>query len=276
MDARGRFSHDQLRFEPDFMRIRLVGVLDTFDEHLRGGPTHLVERLAYSSEAWIEVLSHDDVVEADDRDVAWTTETGVLDSANGADGGGVVEAKHRGEVACVREQLSHWLVAELWRPEILLEVDAKFRSNRNPELVRYAEDRLPAGFGIERVALSLHESDLAVAQFVEVLKSLSGSEVVIEQNVGDTGLLAVGGDAYNRQRDVYGQLRINEQEAIDAAAHKELLVLFPEIGTSQMTDREIKEPFLKKILLDPKHDASKVALAEFWDDDADGVGKSGA
>ena len=192
------------------MGISEVRALDTFDEHLCGGPTHLVERLAYGGEAWIEVLSYHDVVKSDDGDIARTAKTGVLNSANGANGGRIVEAKQCGEVACVCEQFSDGLVAEFGRPEILLQIDAKFRANRNSELIRYAEDRLPAGFRVERVALTLHESYLAVAQFVEVVKSLSCSKVVIEQNVGDTGLFAVGRDAYYRWCDAYWQFGVDQ------------------------------------------------------------------
>ena len=98
MDAYGRFSHDEFGCKADVVGIGFVGALDTFDEELCGGCTHLIEGLAHGGEARVEVFGDDDVVESDDGDVVRTGEAGVLNGADRSDGGGVVEAEEGGEV----------------------------------------------------------------------------------------------------------------------------------------------------------------------------------
>ena len=87
------------------------------DEQLGGGDTHLVEGLAHGGEAGVEVLGDDDVVEADDGDVAGAGEAGVFNGADGADGSGVVEAEDGGEVAGAGEEITNGRIAELGGPE---------------------------------------------------------------------------------------------------------------------------------------------------------------
>ncbi len=99
---------------------------------------------------------------------------------------------------------------------------------------------------------------------------------MIEHDVGDAGIPAVRGDADDGDRDVEGELRIDEEKAIDASAHEELLILVFEIGLAEMADGEVEKAFLEKVLLDTEHDSGEVALAEFGSDDADGVGETGA
>jgi hypothetical protein len=98
MDACGRLAHDEFGLEPDDLGIGFVRGLDALDEVLCGSPAHLVEGLPDGGEPRVIVLGYDDVVEADDGDVARAVEAGVLDGADGSDGGGVIEAEHRGEV----------------------------------------------------------------------------------------------------------------------------------------------------------------------------------
>ena len=241
-----------------------------------GGRTHLVEGLADGGEAWVEVFGDDDVVEADDGDVARTVEAGVFNGADGADGGGVVEAEDGGEVAGAGEQIAHGRIAELGRPDVFFEEDAEFGTDDDADLLRDADDGLPTGLGVEGVALAFHEGDAAVAEIVEMAERHAGRDVVIEHDVGDAGGFAVRGDADDGERDVEGELGIDQEKAIDAAAHEEFLVLLSEVGLAEMADGEVEKAFLEKILLDAEHDAGEVAFAEFGNDDADGVGEAGA
>ena len=73
-----------------------------------------------------------------------------------------------------------------------------------------------------------------------------------------------------------GEFGIDEEKAVDAAAHEELLILVFEIGLAEMADGEVEEAFLEEVLFDAEHDAGEVAFAEFGGDDADGVGETGA
>jgi hypothetical protein len=65
-----------------------------------------------------------------------TGEAGVLDGADGADGGGVVEAEEGGEVAGAREEISCGRVSEFGRPDVFLEEDAEFGMDDDADLLR--------------------------------------------------------------------------------------------------------------------------------------------
>ena len=114
-----------------------------------------------------------------------TGEAGVLNCADGADGRGVVEAEEGGEVASAGEEVAHRRVAEGGRPDVFLEEDAEFGMDGDADLLRDGDDGLPAGLGVEGVALAFHEGDAAVAEVVEMAKSHAGRGVVIEHDVGD-------------------------------------------------------------------------------------------
>ena len=90
------------------------------------------------------------------------------------------------------------------------------------------------------------------------------------------GIAAVRGDADDGGGNVEGELCIDEEKAVDAAAHEEFLILVFEVGLAEMADGEVEEAFLEKVLLDAEHDSGEVAFAEFGSDDADGVGETGA
>ena len=132
----GGFADDELGGEPDGFGVGLVGSLDALDEESRLRTSHLVEGLADGGEAGVVVLGDDDVVEADDGDVARTGEAGVFDGADGADGGGVVEAEDGSEVVGAGEEIADGRVAEFGRPGVLLEVDAELGADGDADLLR--------------------------------------------------------------------------------------------------------------------------------------------
>jgi hypothetical protein len=123
-----------------------------------------------------------------------TGEAGVLNCADGTHGRGVVEAEEGGEVAGAGEEIAHRWIAELGRPDIFIEEDTEFGADGDADLLRDGDDGLPAGFGVQGVALAFHEGDATVTEVVEVAKSHVGCGVVIEHDVGDGGIPAVRGD----------------------------------------------------------------------------------
>jgi hypothetical protein len=78
----------------------------------------------------------------------------------------------------------------------------------------------------------------------------------------------VRGDADDRGRNVEGELGIDEEKAVDAAADEELLILVFEVGLAEMADGQVEKAFMEEVLLDTEHDSGEVALAEFGSDDA--------
>src|SRR5579862_8355359 len=106
-DSHCGFSHDEFGLKPDLLRVGLLRRLDTLDEEPRGLRAHLVQRLAYGGQPGIEVLGDDDVVEADDGDVARTVEHGIFNGTYSTDSGSVVEAEDGGKVAGAGQQIAH-------------------------------------------------------------------------------------------------------------------------------------------------------------------------
>src|SRR5260370_29782345 len=104
------------------------------------------------------------------------------------------------------------------------------------ELLCDDDDGLPAGLGVQGVALSFHEGDAAVAEVVEGAKSHAGRGVVIEHDIGDAGRLAVRRDSDDAGRNVEGELRIDEEKTSDTADNAELLTLDFEIGLVLLDD----------------------------------------
>src|SRR6266550_1296420 len=94
----------------------------------------------------------------------------------------------------------------------------------------------------------------AVAEVVEVAKRHACGDVVIEHDVGDAGIRAVRGDADDGDGNLEGELGVDEEKAVDAAAHEELLILVFEIGLAEMADGEVEKAFLEEVLLDAEHD----------------------
>ena len=153
--------------------------MDTLYEQLGGGGTHFVEGLAHGCEAGVEVLGEDDVVEANDRDVARAVEAGVFNGADGADRRGVVEAKDGGEVAGSGEQITNRWISEFGRPDVFFKEDAEFGADGDADLPRDADDGLPACLGVEGIALAFHEGDATVAEVVEMAERHAGCDVVV-------------------------------------------------------------------------------------------------
>jgi len=146
----------------------------------------------------------------------------------------------------------------------------------DPDLLGDSVDGLPAGLGIKRESLAFHEGDAAVTKFVEVAKSEACGAIVVEHDVCNAGSADVGGDADDRKGNALGQLRIDEQEAVDGAADEEVRIFLEKIWTAEMTDSEVEVAGLQKIFFDSQHEAGEVAFAELGNDDANGIGEPGA
>jgi hypothetical protein len=275
-DACGGFANDELGGEPNGVGEGLVGILDAFDEDLGGCGSHLAEGLADGGETRVGVFGDEDVVEADDGDVARAGEADVFDGAYGPDGGGVVETEDGGEVEGAAEKLADGWIAELGRPGVFLEVDAELGDDVDADLLRDGVDGLPAGFGVEREGLALHEGDAPMPEIVEVLECEAGGAVVVEHEVGDAGNADVRGDSDGWKRNALAEIGVDEKEAIDGAADEKVRIFFDEIGMAEMTDGEVEITGLQEIFFNTEHESGEVAFAELGDDDADGVGEAGS
>lgn len=269
----GRFADNEFRGEPDDLRKSLLWILNTFDQNLGGGPSHRMQRLSDGSKAWVGVGGDQNVIETDDRDVAGAGESGIFDGPNSSDCSSVVEAEDRRKVAGTFKKFVDRRITKIGRPGVFLQINAELRLDYNSEPLRDGMDGPPARLGIKRERLSLHEGDAAVTKVVEVLQGEACGMVMIENNIGNTGNVEMGGDPYGRQRDLLAQLRIDQQQTIDGTADQQVRILLDEVRVTEMADSEVEIAGLEEILFNTGHKSGEVAFAELGYDDTDRIGK---
>ena len=241
-----------------------------------GDFAHAAERLADGGEAGDVVGGGGDVVEADDGDVVGAAEAGVGDGADGTDGGDVVEAEDGGEVAGAGEEVADGGVAELGGPGVGFEVDAEVGVDGEADSFGHGHDAFPAEVGVGDLGLTFHEGDAAVAEVVEVLEGEEGGAVVVQHDVGVALDFFVAGDGDDGGGDFFVEGGVDEEEAVDGALGEEAGVLVDEVGLALVGDDEVEVAGLEEVLFDAVHEHGEVALGEFGDDDADGVGVASA
>lgn len=158
-----------------------------FEEHLGGGAAHLPERLTNGGEAWDLIGGRLDVVEAEDGYVGRHVETGLVEGADAAHGGDVVEAKDCGKRAMALDELADAGVADLWRVRVDGEMDGEIFVDFEAEIAGRLEGCGPADIGVGAEGLALDESYFAVTELMEMAECELRCLLVIEDDIGDVG-----------------------------------------------------------------------------------------
>jgi hypothetical protein len=115
-----------------------------------------------------------------------------------------------------------------------------------------------------------------MTELIEMTKRETSGAVVVQYDIGDSGDIDVGRDANGGEWNALAQLGVDEQEAIDCAADKEVRIFLDEVASTEMAHGEVEIPGLEEIFFDAQHETGEVAFAEFGDDDADCVRKPSA
>ena len=92
-----RLANNQLGFHEDVGRKRLLLVSNPLQQNLRAASAHLCQRLAHRGKRGRGISRRQNVVKAHNRNISRHTQARIVQRAYGADGGNVVEAKHRGK-----------------------------------------------------------------------------------------------------------------------------------------------------------------------------------
>ena len=121
------------------------GCRNQVQQHLRALAAHLAQRLAHRGDARLLIRGADDVVESHNRDVFGNPQSRIVDGANHADGGDVVEAEDRREVASPRQQFTHRLVSHLRRPAVGGKLNAQLRMHLDPQAYAPSAEWLASG-----------------------------------------------------------------------------------------------------------------------------------
>lgn len=124
-----------------------------------------------------------DIVVADDGDVFGDAESGVVEGADDAHGGDVVEADDGGEGGGFPEDFLDAGIADFGGVGVLFEADGESFADGEVEVAGDGDRGVPAGDGVGAEGLAAHVDDLAMTEGMEVAEGEAGAEVAIEDDV---------------------------------------------------------------------------------------------
>lgn len=252
--------------------MRRGGRGDLLQRGLRGQDAHGAERLADGGEAGVLERGGLHVVEADDRDIAWHMEAGFAQGTNGADGGDVVEGEERGEGLLARQEALGGEIAGLVCGLVAFELGDEQGVHRQAGQLHSVADAGPAGLGVGREALALDECQVAVPETFQVIDGELGGAAVIEQDVGDALRLVVAGDGDGGDGRGVREECVDGDDGLDGALEQEALRALDRLRAMAVADEEVEEVGLEQLVLDAGQHGGGVALADFGDEDAHGLG----
>ena len=185
MCGTGGFTDDQFGFDVD--QVWRGFARQFLQEHPGGGAAHLLKRLPDGGEAWNLIGRGLDVVKAEDGDIGGNAESGLVQCADAAHGGYVVEAENSSEALSALDEVSDAGVADLRRMGVLGEIDHEVFMDLKTDFASYLERRVPAGIRVGAEGLAMHEGDPAMAEFVEMAQGKTGCVFFIEYDVRNAG-----------------------------------------------------------------------------------------
>lgn len=110
-----------------------------------------------------------------------------------------------------------------------------------------------------------------MTETVEMLESETRGVVVVELDGDDAGAALVAGDGDERDGKRLGDGGVDGDDAFDGAGDEHARIAVEELGAVAVADDEVEEAGLEQLVLDAGEDGGGVALADFGDDDANGV-----
>src|SRR5437588_7286942 len=105
-----------------------------------------------------------------------------------------------------------------------------------------------------------------------MLKRNISSLMMIQHNIGDSRKSFVTRNRHRGKRGSLPELHINRDESFHAALQENLRVAVEEFGIVPVNHREKEEILGAQVLLDAADNHRAVSVANFFDDQADGVG----
>src|SRR5438270_5336821 len=105
-----------------------------------------------------------------------------------------------------------------------------------------------------------------------MLKRNISRVMMIQHNIGDSRKSFVTRDRHRGKRGSLPELHINRDESFHAALHENLRVAVEEFGIVPVNHCEKEEILGAQVLLDAADNHRPVSVANFFDDQADGVG----
>lgn len=125
-----------------------VAFADEAEEMDGGDAAHVIEGLAHGGEAGANGGGGGDIVKADDGDIAWNVEAGLVQRGDGAHGGDVIEGKDGGEGFAAREEGLGGLVAWFGSGLNALELHDELGFDGDVEFGADFANGIPAGGGV--------------------------------------------------------------------------------------------------------------------------------
>ncbi len=200
LQGAGRLADDEFRGDLAVNRMhRFVfddGV-DGFDDESGGGLAHDLHRLTNGGESRMINGGGGDVVEADHRALLGHVDARFAESADGAEGGHVVERHNGGKGHAAMQELAGELVAILEAGERVArfgQVDHQPGIDSKIEIIGRGAHATPARNRIDQSVGAANEGDLAMAEGVQVLEGGTGAEGVVDDDGADLLVLQFAAD----------------------------------------------------------------------------------
>src|SRR5205814_2986607 len=139
----------------------------------------------------------------------------------------------------------------------------------NTKFLRCYADGFPAHFGVGAENLSFNESDLAMAEALEMIERQSCRFAMVQGNIGHSREMPVAGNGDDGHGNSGFAESIDQDQTLDGTLLQQAGIFLDQIIAVAMTDDEIKITFLQKVIFDARENERGIAFADFRDDDTD-------
>jgi hypothetical protein len=119
---------------------------------------------------------------------------------------------------------------------------------------------------------SLHESDLAVAKFEQMLQRQLSRTTMVENNIRDAFQRAVARDSDRGQRHGFTKQSVHGNQSLNSALQKNMRIAVQQFLIVVMRDREKEKAVLPQVAFNAADNHRCVRIAQITRDHADSVG----
>ena len=111
---------------------------------------------------------------------------------------------------------------------------------------------------------------MAMSKLGKVFERDLGGSHVVEDNIGDTFHMIVARHGNDRNGQRESPRGVDGDQTIDGTLEEEPGILINQVSAVAVADDEIEISFLEEMVFDSTHDGSRITIADFGHDDADG------
>ncbi len=115
------------------------------------------------------------------------------------------------------------------------------------------------------------EGNAFVSQLLQMFERKMGGEIVVENDIRNTGRFFVAGDGHERQSASLVAYRVHRDDSFNGSLLQEEWIFLNEVAAVLVAHDKVKIAFLEKMILDPRHHQRRVALPDLGNKDTNGI-----